>query len=161
MKNACLLLLLTVAVLAGCSRSSFDPAAEQAKLLKRDAEWASAASAGQDVEKIISYWADDALVLPPGQPVAEGKAAIRAFVTESLKIPGFKIHWVSEKVSFSPDGQLAYMRSVNETTFREPDGKVTTVHGRGLTVWRRDRDGQWRCVVDIWNEPPTSGPATR
>lgn len=23
-----------------------------------------------------------------------------------------------------------------------------------MTVWRRDADGQWRCVVDLWNDPP-------
>ncbi len=129
-------------------------------LLKRDAEWASAASAGQDVEKIISYWADDAIIVPPGQPIVEGKAAIRTFVTDSLKIPGFKIHWVSKRVSFSPDGQLAYMRGVNETSMAQADGNVVTLYGRGITVWRRERDGQWRCVVDIWNEPPAARPAT-
>lgn len=156
MKSAWLLLLLTGAAVTGCSRSSFDAAAEQAILLKQDAEWASVAAAGQDVEKIISYWADDALVVPPGQPIVEGKAAIRAFVTESLKIPGFTIHWVSEKVSFSPDGQLAYMRGTNETTVPGPGGGLMTIHGRGVTVWRRGQDGQWRCVMDIWNDPPAN-----
>ena len=159
MKYATCLLFLVGGTLAACSRSSFDPEAEQATLLKRDAEWASTASAGQDVEKIVSYWTDDALVVPPGQPTVEGKTAIRTFVAQSLKIPGFKIHWVSEKVSFSPDGQLAYMRGANETTVPGPDGKLMTIHGRGITVWRRDGDGQWRCVIDIWNDPPASQPA--
>lgn len=136
-------------------------AAEQAALLNRDAEWADAASIGKDIPKIISYWTDDALVVPPGQPVVEGKEAIRTFVAESLKVPGFKIHWASEKVSFSPDGQLAYMRGTNETTLTGPDGNLMTLHGRGVTIWRRDPDGQWRCVVDIWNEPAASPPATR
>jgi ketosteroid isomerase-like protein len=161
MKSACLSLAIACAGLVGCARTSFDPAAEQASLLKRDAEWASAASAGRDVERIISYWTDDALVIPPGQPVLEGKAAIRNFVTESLRIPGFKIHWVSDKVSFSPDGQLAHMRGANEMTVPGPDGKLITVHGRGVTIWRRDLDGQWRCVVDIWNDPPASASVTR
>ena len=157
MKRA-LLAVVSVAMLHGCARASFDPAAEQATLLKRDAEWANLASTNQDVEKIISYWSDDAVLFPPGQPVVEGKAALRAFVAASQKIPGFKIHWVSEKVSFSPDGQLAYMRATNETTLTGPDGRPMTLHGRGVTVWRREPDGQWRCVVDIWNEPPS--PAT-
>lgn len=154
MKNARLLLFVACGLLVGCSRSSFNAAAEQASLLKRDAEWADETSSGKDVEKIISYWTDDALVVPPGQPVVEGKAAIRTFVVESLKIPGFKIHWVSQHVSFSPDGQLAYMRGTNETTVPGPDGKLMTLHGRGVTVWRREPDGQWRCAVDIWNDPP-------
>ena len=140
-------------VAGGCSRLAFDAKAEEAKLLKRDAEWAAAA-AGKDVEKIISYWSDDALVMPPGQPSLEGKAALRSFVTDSLKIPGFQIRWKSEKVAFSPDGKLAYMRGTNETTVTGPDGAPMTVHGRSVTVWRQDADGQWRCVVDIWNAPP-------
>ena len=161
MKNACLLPLFAGVLLVGCSRPSFDAAAEQASLLKRDAEWAEAASRGKDVEKIISYWTDDALIVPPGQPVVEGKAAIRTFVTESIKIPGFKIHWRSEKVLFSPDGKLAYMRATNETNLAGPDGNLMTFAGRGVTVWRRESDGQWRCAVDIWNAPPVSRHATK
>jgi ketosteroid isomerase-like protein len=137
----------------GCARRPFDAKAEEANLLKRDAEWAAAA-AGKDVEKIISYWSDDALVMPPGQPSLEGKAALRSYVTDSLKIPGFQIRWKSDKVSFSPDGKLAYMRGTNETTVTGSDGAPATLHGRAVTVWRKDADGQWRCVVDIWNAPP-------
>jgi ketosteroid isomerase-like protein len=140
---------------------SFNAAAEQTALLARDAEWANLASTSRDVEKIISYWSDDAVLFPPGQPVVEGKAAIRGFVTASLKIPGFNIHWVSEKVSFSADGQLAYMRATNETTLNGPDGRPMTIPGRAVTIWRRESDGQWRCVVDIWNAPPSPAPASR
>jgi ketosteroid isomerase-like protein len=137
-----------------CPRPAFDAKAEEAKLLARDAEWSAAAAAGKDVEKIASYWTDDALVLPPGQPAVEGKAALRAFVADSLKIPGFQVRWKSEKVVFSPDGRLAYMRSTNETTVPGPDGAPRTLPGRGATVWRVEADGQWRCAVDVWNAPP-------
>jgi hypothetical protein len=33
-----------------------DPSAEAERLLKRDAEWAALASAGQDIDRILSYW---------------------------------------------------------------------------------------------------------
>jgi uncharacterized protein (TIGR02246 family) len=156
--KVCILLVVS-GLVSGCARSAFDSEAESAALLKRDAEWAAAA-AGKDVDRIVSFWADDALVVPPGQPVVEGKEAIRAFVKYSLTIPNFSIHWASEKVSFSPDGGLAYMRSTNETRFTQPDGRAMTLHGRGVTVWRHDPDGQWRCVIDIWNEPPAAQPAS-
>jgi ketosteroid isomerase-like protein len=26
--------------------------------------------------------------------------------------------------------------------------------GRGYTIWRKEADGNWKCVVDIWNNPP-------
>jgi len=153
--------LASLLFLGSCSAPPFDAAAEQARLLRRDAEWADAASAGKDVEKIVSYWSDDALVIPPGQPVLEGKAAIRGYVASSLKIPGFRIHWASDKVAFSPDGKLAYMRGTNEVTVPGPDGAPMTLHGRGLTVWRIEPDGQWRCVVDIWNDQPPAAAAVK
>jgi len=154
-------LLVLLVLFVGCSQRGFDPAAEQAKLLRRDAEWADLASAGKDVEKIVSYWSDDAVLIFPGQPVLEGKAAIRAYVTKSLKTPGFKIHWVSEKPTFSPDGKLAYMRGKDELTVPGQNGAPVTLHLRGISIWRLDADGQWRCVVDISNEEPSAAPVAK
>jgi hypothetical protein len=77
-------------VVNSCSRRAFDAATEEAKLLRRDSEWAEAASSGKDIEKILSYWTDDALLIFPGQPILEGKAAIRPYVASSLDTPGFK-----------------------------------------------------------------------
>ncbi len=156
-----LLPLAAILVAGNCSPPRFDPAAEQDRLLRRDMEWADAASAGKDLEKIVSYWSDDAVVIPPGQPVLEGKAAIRAYVAASLQIPGFKIHWTSEKVVFSSDGKLAYMRGTSEMTVPGPTGALMTLHSRGVTVWRLDPDRQWRCVIDIWNDPPSTAPASK
>jgi ketosteroid isomerase-like protein len=157
MKRATLLLVL-MGIASGCGGPSFDAAAEARALLARDAEWATTASEGKDVEKTISYWSDDAVVIPPGQPIVEGKSALRSFVTDSFKMPGFKVHWVSRDVKFSPDGKLAYMRSDNEMTVPRADGTPMKMSGRAVTVWRRDPDGQWRCVVDTWNDPPAAAP---
>lgn len=148
-------------VVVGCAPPPFNVAVEQQKLLQRDAEWADIASQGKDVENTISYWSDDALIVPQGLPMIEGKKAIRAFVASNFQIPGFSIHWQSEKPTFSPDGKLAYMRSTSTTTIPGPNGALMTLPGRGITVWRLDPDGQWRCTVDIWNDPPPPPPATR
>jgi ketosteroid isomerase-like protein len=156
-----LFLLVFLLLLVGCSQRGFDPVAEEAKLLRRDAEWADLASAGKDVEKIVSYWSDDAVLIFPGQPVLEGKAAIRAYVAESLNTPGFRIHWVSERPVFSPDGKLAYMRGKDELTAPGQNGAPVTVHLRGISIWRLDADGQWRCVVDISNEEPPAAPVAK
>ena len=141
-------------LLGGAPAAAFDAQSEGRLLLARDAEWANIASTGRDVERAVSYWTDDALIIPQGQPIIEGKAAIRAFVAGSFNTPGFHIHWVSEKPVFSPDGNLAYLRNTTTTTVPGADRKPITMSSRGITVWRRDADGQWRCAVDIWNDAP-------
>ncbi len=40
--------------LASCSQREFDPRTEAEKLLRRDAEWADLATAGKDIEKVLS-----------------------------------------------------------------------------------------------------------
>ena len=131
-----------------------DLAAERIRLLRRDAEWSIAASEGRDVERILSYWTDDGVVLPPGLPAVVGKAALRQYVEGSMQIPGFRISWTSTDVTFSPDGNLAYMLSSNAATMDAPAGMPTTTKGRAVTIWRRESDGEWRCAVDIWNAAP-------
>jgi ketosteroid isomerase-like protein len=155
-----LTLILLGLALDSCSERAFDSNTEGEKLLRRDAEWADLAAAGKDVEKVVSYWAENAVLIFPGQPVLEGKAAIRAYVTASFNTPGFKIHWVSQKPVFSPDRKFAYMRGTDELTLPGPNGGTVTIHLRGISVWRLDSDKQWRCVLDISNEAPPATPGS-
>jgi len=40
-----------------------------------------------------------------------------------------------------------------------PDGKPQSMDSRATTVWRKDPDGLWRCVLDTWNEATPAGAA--
>lgn len=131
-----------------------DLEAEKQFLLRRDAEWSKAASEGRDVEHILSFWTDDAVVLPPGLPPVSGKPALRDYVEASLRIPGFNINWVSTEVNISPDGNLAYIFSDNTITMNGPEDTPVTTTGRAVTIWRKEQDGEWRCAVDVWNAGP-------
>jgi hypothetical protein len=73
---------------AGCA-SSGNPEDVRARILRLDAEWSEVAQ-GRDIDRIVSYWADDATVLPPGSPPVAGKPAIREFVAKSFQTPGFR-----------------------------------------------------------------------
>jgi ketosteroid isomerase-like protein len=126
-------------------------ASEADRLLQRDAAWAAVSAEGRDVERILEFWTDDAVVYPPGLAVVAGRAALRTYVQASLAIPGFRITWRSAEAHLSPDGRLGYLLSDNAVTLPGLDGVLTTTRGRGVTIWRLEPDGEWRCAVDIWN----------
>ena len=130
-----------------------NPEAEGAALMETSRDWAREASSG-DLERIVSYWADDAIVLPPDQPALVGKAAIREFVRQSLAIPGFSITWEPERAAMSAHGDIGYLVERNRFTFPDPAGVTQSQNGKGVTVWRKDPDGAWKCVIDIWNNNP-------
>ena len=112
------------------------------------------AAEGGDVERLLAFWSDDAIVVPPGAPVVQGKAAIREYVQKALAIPGFRIRWHPASATVSADGTVGYTTGENAVTVPGPDGKLITIAGRYATVWRRDQGGVWRCVIDIWNSGP-------
>ena len=122
-------------------------------LLRRDGEWA--ASAGTtDVERMLSYWSEDAVVTPPHEAPVVGKPAIRKMVEDSLKIPGFSVRWKPAEAVVSTSGDLGYTTGENVFTFPDSTGKVAPHPGRYVTVWKKDDAGQWRCVIDFSNEAP-------
>ncbi|HEU5167862.1 MAG TPA: hypothetical protein VFU29_20095 [Chitinophagaceae bacterium] len=32
-------------------------------------------------------------------------------------------------------------------------GNKIAIPGRGYSIWRKEADGNWKCVVDIFNNP--------
>jgi ketosteroid isomerase-like protein len=127
---------------------------ERAALMQRSRDWARVATSG-DLEPALSFWSDDAIVMPPGQPAIVGKSAIRDFLRQTMAIPGFSITWEPEHASVANDADVGYMVERNRITFTDGSGATQTRYGKAVTVWRKDDQGAWRCVVDTWNDNPT------
>jgi ketosteroid isomerase-like protein len=123
-------------------------------LMQTSRNWARAA-AGGDLEEALSFWSDDAIVMPPGQPAIVGKAAIREFLRQTSAIPGFSITWEPEQVSVANDADVGFMVERNRMTFADAGGVTRQLFGKAVTIWRKDSMGEWKCVIDTWNENPT------
>jgi len=162
MKKLKLRLLFTTLITVSCCiailgcDTKVDLEAERATVLRIDKEWSSAVAEGRDQDRIVSFWADDAVVYPPGFPAVVGKEAIRQYIAESFKIPGFSLGWVSTQVTVSPGGDFAYTTGKNHFIVNDSEGKPVTSYGKFVTVWRKEVDGSWKSVIDIWNAEPLS-----
>jgi ketosteroid isomerase-like protein len=134
------------------NEAAADGAVEQAALARTDEAWLAAVRGGQ-IDRALSFWADDAVVLAPGVAPLVGKAAIADYVAASFQIPGFTISWVTERWTVARAGDMAYGVGTNTMTYRDAVGELVTVPGKSATVWRKDPDG-WKCVLDVWNDAP-------
>ena len=145
------LVILTMSIL-GC-REKVDTKAEGEKIMQISKEWAQAAAA-KDVEKTVSFWADDAFLAVPGQPPLKGKQAIRSMVEESFKIPGFSITWQPQSVEVSASGDMAYMIEDSQVSVPDSTGKPVLMSTKAVSIWRKQADGSWKNVVDISTPGP-------
>lgn len=148
-------MILGMALLVGACSSRIDVAQETAALLETDRAWAKLASTSRNADSVLAYWMDDARVVLPGEPVLQGKAAIRRMVARGMDTPGFSVTWTPEAAVIAASGDLGYTRGTNAFTVPDSTGKAIRIVGRYLTVWRKDADGRWRCVEDYSNPGPT------
>ena len=146
--------LLALAALAGCA-PEVDVEAEEAALLQTDEAWAAVSFEGEEIDRIVSYWADDATVYLPEVAPVQGKETLRQLVSEMLEIPGSSISWEPTEVVVAPGGGLGYTTGENALTAPDSAGNLVTTRGRYVTIWRKESDGSWKCVVDIFNEGPS------
>ena len=138
----------------GCNPHKTDTKSAGEKLMKLSKDWSEVASTG-DVDKTVSYWADDALVMSAGQPPLKGKPAIRQMVAESFKMPGFRISWQPETVEVSESGDMAYLIENSQVSFTDSTGKPVTLKNKAVSIWRKQPDGSWKNAVDISTPDPT------
>jgi uncharacterized protein (TIGR02246 family) len=141
-------ILLVIAAVACGPRADLD--AERAAIEVADRAWLAAAQAG-DVDSTLSFWAEDARVIGPGEPPIIGRDAIRQMLLDGLATPGFSVTWETADIVVAPSGDFAYSFGTNAFTVPSPDGGLATLEGQAVVVWRKGDDGRWRCVVDIWN----------
>lgn len=136
------------AFVSGCSEKAPAKGADVEALMDTSRAWSNAVATG-NVDKIVSYWTDDAVVMMPGEPLRRGKAQIRAYVAASLKTPGFSISWEPLEGVISPSGDIGYLIERDHLTFPDGHGGIAKWNGRGVTVWKKQPDGSWKDAIDI------------
>src|SRR3982074_1983413 len=109
-------------------------AAARSALKERDAQWPKAAAA-KALDKTVSYYADDAIVLPPNAPAATTKEAIMAVWKDTITNPGYAGGWKAAKVEVARSGDLAYLGGTYDFTLNDAKGKLVKDRGKYVEVW--------------------------
>lgn len=135
-------------------------AADAAAVQKADADWSAAAQAKQ-ADAWVAFYADDAVVLPPNEKTATTKDEIRKAITDLLALPGLSISWQTTNAEAARSGDLAYTYGTYEVTSNDAKGRPTADHGKYSEVWKKQADGSWKCIVDMWSSDVPAAPASK
>ena len=119
-------------------------------LAKLDDDWSKAA-ATRDADRVASFYAEDAIAYPPNEPGAIGRPAAKKVWAAYFADPTYSISWKTVHAEVAKSGDLGFTAGMYEDSFKGPDGKM--VHGKGKYVctWRKEKDGTWKAIHDIWN----------
>ena len=162
-RTALLFLLTSTAVLTVSCAPSEKPdtrAADAAALQSLDEKW-SATAGKNDLDGTLAFYADGAVLLPPNAPIATDKKSIRD-AWASMLGPGTAISWKVSKSEAAASGDLGYVYGSYVLDIKDPKGgPATHDQGKFLEVWKKQADGNWKCIVDTFNSdlPPAPMPA--
>jgi ketosteroid isomerase-like protein len=130
-------------------------AEDEAAIRAVDPAWARAASAG-DGNAIGALYASNATLLPPMESAVEGEAAKKYWVDFTNAFSG-PIELTTTAVEGR--GDLAYAVGTYRMTLtpKQAGAKpLPTEEGKYLEVLKKQADGSWKIVYDMWspNVPP-------
>ena len=142
--------------LSGCNQQATQAppadtrAADEAAVRAASAEWAKVAAA-KDLEKTLSYYAEDASMFPPNMPILTGPEARRKMWTTLLAPAELVFSNAATKVEVARSGDLAYETGTFEESFKDAQGSPVKVVGKYVVVWKKQPGGQWKAIIDIFN----------
>jgi uncharacterized protein (TIGR02246 family) len=132
-------------------------AADEAAIKDTEAKWEKAAN---NADQFVSFYADDATVLPPNAPAIMGKDAIKKFWEMMIATPGFSISFRSTKVEVAKSGDIGYSQGTYEMTMNDPKGKPMMDKGKYLTAFKK-QGGDWKAIQDMFSSDLPPQPAGR
>ena len=121
--------------------------------MKADSAWDKASEA-KSAEGWLSYYSDDAIMMPPGENVCKDKASRKASIKKMFATPGVSLRFQTSKVEISQMGDLGYAVGVYQWSSKDAKGKDYHETGKYCETWKKQLDGNWKCIVDIWNADP-------
>ena len=155
------LLVIPVLLLAASCGPSSSPdtrEADAAAIRSADEQW-TAAAAKNDLEATVSFYAPDAVLLPPNAPLAADAKAIRESWAGILG-PNMAVSWKPTKIEVAKSGDIGYLYGTYALTIKDPKGGAPINDtGKIVEIWRKQADGKWKCIVDTYNSDLPAAPA--
>lgn len=150
-RTAQLLLTASALLLSSCaSQTTTDTRAAEAAIRALDEQWSATAGKG-DLHGTVAFYGDDAALLPPNEPLAADRNAIRASWAGLLEQTA-ALQWKASKVEVAKSGELGYLYGTYRLAMKGPAGKPGAVDtGKLVEIWKKQPDGAWKCIVDTFN----------
>ena len=143
--------LLLASALTSCAHIGADSASDSKRALRAADSALQKAVADKNLEDIVAFYAEGAVLLPTAEPIVVGKSAIRDEWQHILEIPDFQNKAALTKIEVASGGDMAYSLGTYAATMLGEDGKIATEPGKWLSVWKRQADGTWLIVADTYN----------
>ena len=147
MKKQILLLLFLLFINLLAKGQSIDTQIEKEGLMNADKAWSLAAETN-DMEKLWSFWEDEAIMLMSSDMTLKGIDQYKKFTTQVRQDPNFRISWEVQGAEVSEKADMGYTFGIGTVQRTSSTGELISTTQPYLIVWRKQPDGSWKCIIE-------------
>jgi len=148
MKNL-LLCVITLLLLISCKnkKDAEQPVADKKELIEADKAFSRLSEEKGMKNAFIEYADSNAVLLRPNEMPIIGANAIDYLI--QLNDSDFTLTWQPNSGGISLSGDLGYTYGIYAM---KPRSKDTTIYGTYTSIWKKQKDGKWKFILDSGNE---------
>ncbi len=151
-----LLAIVAFSALTACAAPTVDTEADEQALRDILVAW-DAAFNQRDIDALVSLYAEDAVLMGQNLPGAVGREEIRASFQAEWEVGTGAFQNQVDEIHVS--GDLATVRGSGGGMMTPSDGsEAYEDRSKWVAVHRRQADGSWPIVWDIWNSDLAARP---
>lgn len=141
---------LLIILLSGFIFAQTKEEKENAKLLKADTDFAKMSVEKGAKAAFDFYLAEDAIYLINGGMPIVGRKSITDIFSRRESV----LDWKPEKAEVAKSGELGWTWGNSFIKYKDEEGKEQTAYYKYVSVWRKQKNGEWKVTVDIGNSSP-------
>ncbi len=110
-----------------------------------------------DPAKYAAVFAEDGILLAPGQPALQGRRKILEWAKRWASTEGTEVALETTVDEIRILGDWAFVRMTIARTIRAPDRDPRNDVVKTIQIQQRQADGSWKIARDIWNSHSAEG----
>jgi ketosteroid isomerase-like protein len=132
-----------------CTKEKINIEQEKQKLLQTDIEFSKMSIEKGAAEAYREYFAEDAMQLPQFSEPVSGRDRIY----KEMKNTGntFTLQWESRRAEVSESGDMGWTWGYFTLKYKDQFDSTITTNGKYVDIWKKQKDGIWKVIVDIGN----------
>ena len=123
MKKSVTLAVVTAIAVGACAQPVPSDDAGGRAALREAAEAYHAAASVKDRAAVLGFYADDAMMVPPGAERVQGIAEVRNYRFGCIENPSVETRFETVNVEISSSGDVGWTLAIVEVTFQDSDGQ--------------------------------------
>jgi uncharacterized protein (TIGR02246 family) len=139
-----------LAFTCSCTQTPVTTRDTDAKRIRDDQEQWLKDFESKDLNRIISHYSDDAIIVDKGGPAVTGRDAARNIYRESAADASSSLSFAPSRIEVSKSGDLAYVVGSYRSVETVPETQKTAKDsGTYVSIYKKQADGSWKVVADI------------